>query len=312
MGRAPVPVLALWAGPLLSATGAERPPPQVAIGCFALALDDGTATPVESSASRTKRRTLPHWAVVSSARRTQLVEPSDGRSAGKPRISVSSHPCAGMATSDRPIDRGKRAGRRMIREIGSELRLARVTSGLSQDTAGAACNMSHSEVHRLESGGLKRIDPVKLCCFAEVVGLVPALRLYPDGDAIRDAGHAALLERLRRILNQALVWRTEVPLPLPGDRRAWDATIAGRGWSCPVEAETRLGDGQALARRVALKQRDGGADHVLIVASDTRHNRLVADAVRGALGPAFSTAPSHIRRDLAAGRDPRASALILI
>jgi hypothetical protein len=195
-----------------------------------------------------------------------------------------------MATSERPIDRAKRAGRRMIREVGSELRTARVTSGLSQEDAGAPCDMSHSEVHRLESGGLKRIDPVKMCCYAEVVGLVPALRFFPDGDAIRDAGHAAVLERFRRILHPALAWRTEVPLPLPGDRRAWDAMIAGQGWSCPIEAETRLGDGQALARRIALKQRDGGADHVLIVASDTRHNRIAADPIRRAFGPAFATA----------------------
>jgi hypothetical protein len=172
--------------------------------------------------------------------------------------------------------------------------------------------MSHTEVRRIEGGELRRLDPPKLYCLADVVGLDASLRLYPGGDPIRDAAHKALLDRARSMLHPSLLWRTEVSLPIRGDRRAWDAVIGGQAWWLPVEAETRLGDGQALARRVALKQRDGRAEHVLIVASDTRHNRLAADAVRRALGSTFDNAPPVVRRALAEARDPGVSALLLV
>ena len=69
-------------------------------------------------------------------------------------------------------------------------------------------------------------------------------------------------------------WRTEVPLLIPGDLRAWDATIARTGFVIGVEAETRLRDLQAAARRTNLKQRDGELDHVILLVADTRANRL--------------------------------------
>ena len=217
-----------------------------------------------------------------------------------------------MTTSERPIDRARRRARQAIRLFGTEIRGARVAAGLSLEDAGRPCEMSHTEVRRVEAGELRRLDAANLFCLAGVVGLDASFRLFPGGDAIRDAAHAALLGRLRTMLHPSLRWRTEVPLPIPGDRRAWDALIVGEGWSCPVEAETRLGDGQALARRVALKQRDGGADHVLIVASDTRHNRLAAQAVRAAFAPTLASPAPAVRRALADGRHPGVSALLLV
>ena len=40
-----------------------------------------------------------------------------------------------------------------------------------------------------------------------------------------------------------------------------------------VEAETRPNDLQALDRKLALKERDGGADWVVLLLLDSRHNR---------------------------------------
>ena len=217
-----------------------------------------------------------------------------------------------MATTERPTDRARRTGRRLVQAIGDELRNARIAAGLSQATAGAPCALSHSEIQRLESGSLRRLDPVRLCCYADVLGLDLSMRLYPAADPLRDRGHAALLERTRRLLHPSLRWRTEVALPIPGDRRAWDATITGESWWRPVEAETRLADGQALARKLSLKLRDGNADIVVVVAADTRHNRSLANAVRTALGPAFEADPAIVRRALADGRDPGTSTLLLV
>ena len=85
-----------------------------------------------------------------------------------------------------------------------------------------------------------------------MAGLV-RLRAYPAGDPIRDAGHTRLLDRLRRDLASGLQWRSEVPLPIEGDLRAWDAVIGGPGWRLMVEAETLIDDVQALERRLALE-----------------------------------------------------------
>jgi hypothetical protein len=117
-----------------------------------------------------------------------------------------------------------------------------------------------------------------------------------------------LLGRFRGELNARLTWRTEVPLPIIGDPRAWDAVIGGDGWQLPVEAETVLTDGQALERRLALKLRDGGFDHVVLLLADTRRNRTASPGVQ-------RTMPLDTRAVLAAlrdGRDPGASGLVIL
>ena len=48
---------------------------------------------------------------------------------------------------------------------------------------------------------------------ATVLGLDLRVGLYPIGSALRDAGHVALLERLRVRLGSMVRWRTEVPVP---------------------------------------------------------------------------------------------------
>src|SRR3990170_5607742 len=73
----------------------------------------------------------------------------------------------------------------------------------------------------------------------------------------------------------------------PGDRRAWDAVVRGRGWCAGVEAETRLRDAQATARRIGLKARDGDVDHVVLLLADTRRNREALAVAREALRGAF-------------------------
>ena len=48
-------------------------------------------------------------------------------------------------------------------------------------------------------------------------------------------------DRLRARIHPTIAWRTEVPIPVPGDRRAWDAVaMADDGWT-GIEAISRLG-----------------------------------------------------------------------
>lgn len=144
-----------------------------------------------------------------------------------------------------------------------------------------------------------------------VVGLEVRLRAYPAGDAIRDAGQVRLLERLKARLHPVLRWATEVPLPIEGDLRAWDAVIAATAWHLPVEAETVIDDIQALERRLALKRRDGGVDHVILLAADTRRNRRALAAAPAS----FVDLPLRTREILAAlgdGRDPGGSGIVIL
>lgn len=143
------------------------------------------------------------------------------------------------------------------------------------------------------------------------VGLDVRLRAYVAGDPIRDAGQQRLLGRLRRRAHPGLGWGTEVPLPIDGDRRAWDALIRGAGWLAAVEAETVLDDLQAVERRVALKQRDGGVDHVILLVADTRRNRRALAAAPHAFA-GFSRDARTVLRALGAGRDPGCSAVLFL
>ena len=150
-----------------------------------------------------------------------------------------------------------------------------------------ALGVDRSWVSRVERG---RVDDVGIIAASELlaaVGLELSVRAYPSGGPLRDAAHSALLERLRVRIHRSLGWATEVPLPIVGDMRAWDALIRGRDWRCGVEAETRPRDLQALERRLALKVRDGGVDMVVLLLLDSRHNRALVRENADALHERF-------------------------
>jgi hypothetical protein len=147
-----------------------------------------------------------------------------------------------------------------------------------------------------------------------VVGLDVSCRVYPsNGDAIRDAGQTRLLARFARFLYPSLIWRLEVPLPLAGDKRAWDATVqaADRGWRYGIEAETRPTDGQDLTRRLRLKHRDGGMDGVLLVLPDTRATRIFLRAYEPLLAQDFPIEGRLALARLTRGEDPGGSAIVV-
>ncbi|HEY6057350.1 MAG TPA: helix-turn-helix transcriptional regulator [Candidatus Limnocylindrales bacterium] len=209
------------------------------------------------------------------------------------------------------MDRGERIGRRALAMLGEEVRQGRTSSGLSQASLGAAIGMSHTKISRIERGrdaGVKLIDLARALA---AVGLDVSVRAYPAGDPLRDAAHLALLDRLRSTLGVGLTWRTEVPLPVPGDLRSWDALIGGASRTA-VEAETRLGDIQALERRLGLKQRDGGVDKLILLVGDTRANRVALRTGRPSMRAWLPCAAREILAALRAGRDPPGSGIVVL
>lgn len=217
-----------------------------------------------------------------------------------------------MAVRRDPVKEARLVTRDLHVRLGQELRDARRIAGLSQAAVGAACGMSHAQVGRIERGDLRALSFAQANGVAAAVGLRIVVRTYPGGDATRDAGQLRLLDRFRRLLPPAARWETEVPLPIPGDPRAWDGrvTLGGRRAGC--EAETRLGDVQAVDRRIARKERDGAVDLVILVVADTKANRRVLRDHREALRSRFPLDGHAVIAALRAGRLPDASGIVLV
>jgi transcriptional regulator with XRE-family HTH domain len=216
-----------------------------------------------------------------------------------------------MATSERSNDRAERLTDEALLALGRELRRARVGSGLSQRTLEASTGISKSEIGRIERGRAPMVPLRVVIRQATALGLAFPLKPYPSGDALRDTGQARLLERFRQRLHPSLRWQTEVPLQIPGDRRAWDAVCGRQAWRVGVEAETVLDDSQAVDRPVSLKRRDGGVDHVVILIADTPRNRRALEAAPAGFSD-FPLRTREIMTALAAGREPGDSGIVVI
>ena len=202
-----------------------------------------------------------------------------------------------------------------MRRLGGEHRDARVAAGLSLRTAAAGSGSSRSQLWRFERGELDRVSMADLGAWFAVVGLDLSIKAYPAGDPIRDRAQLALLERFRTRIHPSLRWRTEVPLPIEGDLRAWDAEVrpqAPERWRVRVEAETRVADGQALERKLALKRRDDPGGHVILLISDTRSNRVTMRAIREGLRDAFPLDTRELLWALGHGSEPGGSGIAIM
>jgi transcriptional regulator with XRE-family HTH domain len=212
--------------------------------------------------------------------------------------------CA-MTTTQRRLDRGLDQANLVRTITGSEIRLSRRGAGVSLRTAAASIGMSETMFGRIERGRLPNVTVRQLAIACAAVGLKFAARSFLDGDPIRDAGHARLLERLHRELPAGTQWRTEVPLAGRRDPRAWDAQCRLGDVTVAIEAEMRLSDVQALDRRIALKRRDANLALVILLVADTVGNRRALAIHREGLRASF---PLDTRAILAAARDGRAPA----
>jgi transcriptional regulator with XRE-family HTH domain len=217
-----------------------------------------------------------------------------------------------VASTDRALDRANRRASRTVRQIGEELRAARRDRDLSQGSIARAVAISASEVSRIERGLVAGVSVARLTQLAETVGLDLTVRAFPGGQPLRDAGQLRVLGRLRAATSPALRWSMEVPFATPGDQRAWDAVVSGPGWRYGVEVETGPTDGQALARRLRLKLRDGGVDALLLVVPSTRRVRAFLEAATELLAPVFPVPGRIALQRLAAGADPDGSAIVVI
>ena len=150
------------------------------------------------------------------------------------------------------------------------------------------------------------------CVLFAVLGMRLSARPYPAGPPLRDAAHARLLARFKAQLPRTIRMRTEVPLRVEGDPRAWDAELAQGDDTCKLEAETALRDLQAVDRRVARKLEDDGAERVILLVADTHRNRRVLREFGDLISARYRLDTRAILRQLRSGRLPSASGVCIL
>lgn len=197
-----------------------------------------------------------------------------------------------------------------MRRIGDDVRRQRLALGLSQRRLAQLVGLSHAAVGRIERGEVP-VDVLIGSRICSMLGMELSVGCHLIGSPARDKAHLALLERFHGRLPPSLVWRTEEPLPIPGDLRALDAVVRGGGFGALVEAETHLTDVQATLRKIHAKQRDAGLTRAILLLNDTRHNRAMV-ASSPELRRAFSLTTRQVLSALAKGRDPGADGIVLI
>lgn len=216
-----------------------------------------------------------------------------------------------MATRESEAARGDRRSRLLRMRIGGELGGARRAIGLSLREVSRKLGVSVDRLIRAERGEPASLTIDLAARYASMLGLELAASLFPIGMAVRDKGHLALLDRFRQWLPAVVTWRTEVPVPITGDPRSADGMASTRLIDCMVEAETHLGDFQALERRIASKARDIGADRVLLLLADTRHNRTLLHQLP-AIRARFPIDSKTWSRAMSTGGDPGGDALVIL
>lgn len=205
-----------------------------------------------------------------------------------------------------------RFGDWLLRDSGREVKVARVLLGRTQREVGATLGRSASHVSRVEHGLIKGLGLAELARHAAAVGLKPWIGLFPAVATPLDRRQLELLNRFRERI--AATWRVELEAVVPkyGDLRAADAILHGAGIRCMVEVITRLADVQAQIRAARRKQRDLGADRLVIVIAGTRTNRRVLTDAGPVIRDAFPLDTRTMLQTLAAGTDPGADGIVLL
>jgi transcriptional regulator with XRE-family HTH domain len=206
---------------------------------------------------------------------------------------------------------GAARSRHLRHRLASELATSRRAIGISQREVARRVGASPQTIARAEAGEPSALTIDLAARLAPALGLQLAASLYPFGEPVRDTAHLGLISRFRARLHPGLRWRVEVPIPIAGDPRSADALIEGGFGTALVEAETHLGDIQAIERKTAAKARDLGVERLILLVSDTRHNRSVT-RLHPELRERFPVDTRTCLGSLGRGSDPGGDCLVVL
>lgn len=216
-----------------------------------------------------------------------------------------------MGSRDDPRTRGRWRGARQRAALVDSWRELRLAGGLTQASVARASGVARSTYADLERGRTVEVSLLRASIISAVLGHDLSVKLYPFGPPVRDAAHLRLLSHLAGRLSSAWHMTHEAPMPIAGDRRAWDLRLDGPV-SVGVEAETRPGDLQALLRSIHLKQRDSGVARVVLLIRGTKRNRALIRDMLPTLRAAFPLGTADVMRALREGRDPGANGMVVL
>jgi transcriptional regulator with XRE-family HTH domain len=202
--------------------------------------------------------------------------------------------------------------RRLLADLGTELREARIGRGLRLTDVARAAGASASHISRIERGLTRDLGFLHLVRHGAVVGLKLHARFYPAGGGLRDAAQIDLLRRLRARIGDRWSWTLEAPLNIPGDLRAFDALLTRPGATIAVEAITRLRDAQAQLRAATIKQRDGNVPRLVLLIKATDHNRTALSSAADVLATSFPLGTRATLKALSEGTDPGDNGIVLL
>jgi transcriptional regulator with XRE-family HTH domain len=151
--------------------------------------------------------------------------------------------------------------------FGRELRIARMSHGLTQRQLARLAGASQAEVSKAERATVD-ISLEARCRLAAACGHELGWRLYPVATVrLRDSGQMALAQAIVGTAHPGWRPRLEVPVA-PGDPRAADLVLTGEAEIIQIEIERALVDFQAQLRSAQVKRE-------LLAAQDDMPIRLV-------------------------------------
>lgn len=171
----------------------------------------------------------------------------------------------------------------LVTRLGIELRIARLTAGLTQSQLAAMAGVSQPFVSLVERGR-RRADLSTACALASGAGHDLSLKLFPTATpSLRDSGQLGLVESIARRAHPS--WRIRLEEPVgSGDRRCADLLLIGPDEVVHVEVERWLVDFQAQLRaaqlkRQALSEHFGRRVRLVIAVPRTRRTRQLLSHV---------------------------------
>jgi transcriptional regulator with XRE-family HTH domain len=196
----------------------------------------------------------------------------------------------------KPAHIGQQRAAQLRHRLGGELRLARVTAGLTQRQVGRLAKVSQGFVSSVERG--HRSASLAVCArLAAACGHELAVRLYPIRSIpLRDSGQLAIVQSITT--QAAASWHPRLEFPIAsGDLRAADLVLEGRNEVIHIEVERSLVDLQAQLRAAQLKREAlaGRFDRPVRLVIAVPGRRSARNLVRSLGVVGTPTLPAHSR-----------------